>query len=193
MRRVLQSFLIASLFLQGAHATAQEAEAPADPAQELSLGEPTGPQVGETYVAASFGDWAQRCQKAPEGQQDPCSLYQLLTDEDDAPVAELSLFRLPEGSRAIAGATIVAPLETLLPQQLTLAVDGGEARRYPFSFCNAGGCIARIGFTQAEVDQFKRGASATLRLVPAAAPTEEVILTVSLAGFTAGYDGLPTR
>ncbi|MBE0414413.1 invasion associated locus B family protein [Yoonia sp.] len=195
MRCALKSLFVATMLMQAPFAFAQEAESPspADPIKELSLGEPAGPQVGDTYVAGTFGDWAKRCQKAPEGQQDPCNLYQLLTDENDAPVAEFSLFRLPDGARAIAGATIVAPLETLLTQQLTLTVDRNEARRYPFSFCNAGGCVARVGFTQTEVDQFKRGAAGTVRLVPAAAPDAEVVLTLSLAGFTAAYDALSAR
>lgn len=187
MRRALSSFFVATFLLQGSVGLAQDTAT--DPAADLTMGESAGPQVGQTYLAQTFGDWAQRCIKAPEGQEDRCNLYQLLTDENDAPVAEFSMFRLPEGSRAAAGVTVVAPLETLLTQQLTLAVDNGEARRYPFSFCNSGGCVARIGLTQAEVDQFKRGGAATMRLVPAAAPAEEVILTVSLQGFTAGYDG----
>ena len=199
MRRALSSFFIATLIVQGTVGFSQDApaDAPAetttDPATGLSLGEPEGPQVGQTYVAENFGDWQQRCIKAPEGQEDRCNLYQLLSDADGAAVAEFSMFRLPEGSRAVAGATIVAPLETLLTEQLTVSVDGGEARRYPFSFCNAGGCIARVGFTQPEVDQFKQGSNATLRLVPAAAPTQEVMVTVSLNGFTAAYNDLSPR
>jgi len=51
-----------------------------------------------------------------------------------------------------------------------------------------GGCVARVGFTEAEVTQFKRGARATLRLVPAAAPDQNVTLDISLIGFTAGYE-----
>jgi len=73
---------------------------------------------------------------------------------------------------------------------LTLTIDSGEARRYPFTFCNAAGCVARVGFTQAEVDQLKRGISARLRLVPAAAPDQEVLLTMSLSGFTAAFDNV---
>ena len=174
----------------GAAATDDPATEEDTTPSDLSLGEPAGPAVGQQYVLQEFGDWEMRCIKAPEGQSDPCNLYQLLLDEAGNQVAEVNIFRLPDGGRAAAGATIVVPLETLLTQQLTLAVDGANARRYPFTFCNPAGCVSRIGFTQAEVDQFKRGASATLRLVPAAAPEEEVVLTMSLTGFTAGYDGV---
>ncbi|WP_342076039.1 invasion associated locus B family protein [Yoonia sp. SS1-5] len=171
---------------------AADTEAEPEPGADLNLGEPVGPQVGQTYVLNEFGDWQMRCVKAPEGQAEPCNLYQLLRDDAGNEVAEVNIFRLPEGGRAAAGANIVVPLETLLTQQLTLSVDGGSTRRYPFTFCNAAGCVARVGFTLAEVNQFKAGASATLRLVPAAAPDEEVLLTMSLSGFTAAYDGTVT-
>lgn len=145
-------------------------------------------QVGQPYIREEFGDWALRCLKAEEGQNDPCQLYQLLLDADQNPVAEISMFPLPAGGRAAAGATIVAPLETLLTQQLTLQVDGGEARRYPFTFCNTAGCVSRVGFTTEEINLFKRGNQATLRMVPAASPDSEVIVSISLSGFTAGFD-----
>lgn len=168
-------------------AFAQEAET--DPGADLDLGtpvteEPAAPLPGQTYTAAVFDDWSLRCLRQ-EDSADPCQLYQLLQDSNGNSVAEFSLFTLPEGGRAAAGATIVAPLETLLTEQLTIAVDGSEARRYAFTFCNAGGCVARVGFTEAEVNQFKRGRNATLRLVPATAPDSEVVLNVSLTGFTA--------
>lgn len=154
---------------------------------DLSLGEPVN-QVGQPYIREEFGDWALRCLRAPEGQDDPCQLYQLLMDENDNAVAEISMFPLEDGGEAAAGATIVVPLETLLTQQLTLTVDGGQARRYPYTFCNPAGCVARVGFTTEEVNLFKRGSAATLRMVPAGAPDQEVNLNVSLNGFTAGFD-----
>ena len=146
--------------------------------------------VGQPYVRDQSGDWLFRCLKSPEGEVDPCQLYQLLNDENGNSVAEISMFPLPGSNRAAAGATIVAPLETLLTQQLTLSVDGSAARRYPFTFCNTAGCVARVGFTEEEVAQFKRGNAATITMVPAAAPDEKVELTVSLTGFTAGFDDL---
>ncbi len=189
MRSLLKSALLAALLGHAGMALAQEnSEQPETTAEDgLTLGEPLGPQVGEPYEREVFGDWALRCIKAEEGERDPCNLYQLLTNEDGVAVAEFNLFPLPEGQRAAAGATVVVPLETLLTEQLTIAVDGQNARIYPFTFCNRAGCVARIGFTQVEVDQFKRGSVATVRLVPAAAPDAEVVLDVSLRGFTAGF------
>lgn len=181
---------------------APEEDAPAaenDPADSLDLGTPldeAGPAdpadlaPGQPYVRGTSGDWAFRCLKAQDGQTDPCQLYQLLKDAEGNDVAEFSIFPLPNSGRAAAGATIVAPLETLLTEQLRIAVDGGQTRTYGFTFCNPAGCVARVGFTAEEIAQFKRGNAATLRMVPAAAPDQEVLVTLSLSGFTAGYDEL---
>ena len=111
-----------------------------------------------------------------------------MDDGQGAPVAEFSLFRLPAGGKATAGATVVVPLETALPSQLTLTVDGGKARRYPFAFCNPVGCYVRMGLTEADVAAFKRGKEAVITIVPALAPDQKVELSLSLDGFTASFD-----
>lgn len=170
---------------------APAADTVAPPADDLSLGEAVNaePQVGDTYVADVQGDWEVRCVRTEDGQ-DPCQLYQLLQDQNGNSVAEIGMFALPEGQQAAAGATIITPLETLLMQQVTLAVDGGTAKRYPFTFCSQIGCFARVGFTADEVAAFKRGRQATMTIFPAAAPDQPVNLTISLSGFTAGYDAV---
>ena len=164
-----------------------EAE-PVAPAAELQLGEELvdGIVVGSTYIRDQFGDWEMRCVKTTD-QTDPCQLYQLMKDANGNTVAEISLFQLPAGQQAVAGATIVAPLGTLLTEQVTVSVDGGSSKRYPFSYCASLGCYARIGFTADDIAGFERGASATVIIVPVAAPDQRLGLDLSLAGFTNGY------
>lgn len=188
----------AAVFAQETETT-NEAEQPAAPAapavdDQLSLGEDATntPQVGQAYTREKIGDWDIRCIKAEEGEE-PCQMYQLLDDGQGAPVAEVSLFRLPEGGQAVAGATVIVPLETALPQQLTLAIDNNNARRYPYSFCNPVGCYVRLGLTPNDVASFKRGNEAKLTIVPALAPDQTVELTMSLTGFTAAFDKVSIR
>lgn len=160
-------------------------------ANGLAIGEPVQPeiQVGQTYVRETFTDWELRCIKAAEGA-DPCQLYQLLKDETGNSVAEINLFVLPEGQEAVAGASVITPLETLLTEQVRLSVDGAATRRYPFSFCTRQGCVSRMGFTPDDIALFKRGAKAQIQIVPVSAPTNSVTVEASLAGFTAGFDAL---
>lgn len=154
----------------------------------LSMGqEIAGSGVGDTYVAATFEAWEQRCVRTGNGI-DPCQLYLLLRDAEGNNVAEFTVFGLPKGSEgpAVAGATFIAPLETLLTAGMMLQIDAGKPKAYPFTFCTQIGCVARIGFTAEEVAQMKKGANAKITIVPFVAPNEKVDLNVSLKGFTAG-------
>jgi invasion protein IalB len=209
--KTAQLFATTLCLLLGTTLYAQEAVVPADSpaadsaatqetapaaADSLSLGrevDPTAPDaaasdqgIGSTYISAEHGDWQQRCVRTEDGA-DPCQLYQLLRDSANNAVAEISIFGLPAGQEAVAGATIVVPLETLLTEEMTMVVDGAKPRKYPFSWCSSIGCIARIGFTEAEVNSFRKGNKADISIIPVVAPTEKVTVNVSLNGFTAGY------
>ncbi|WP_435258876.1 invasion associated locus B family protein [Thioclava sp. FR2] len=209
MTSVLSSTTFRSLVVSAAfavafavQASAQGTAAPAAPvdgasADGLSMGAEAGADgkpvaddgIGSTYVAAKFESWEQRCIRTEDGA-DPCQLYQLLRDGEGNAISEFSMFNLPAGGEAAAGATVIVPLETLLTENLLIAVDGGKPKVYPFNFCSSIGCIARIGFTADEVAQFKKGAKATITIVPVVAPDQKVNAEISLKGFTAGYDAV---
>ena len=156
---------------------------------QLDLGTPVvdGPQVGERYTQEVIGDWELACIKT-NADQDPCSMLQVLTDQDGNPTAEVTIFQLEGGGQAVAGGSVIVPLETFLPAQLTLSVDGGQAKRYNYTFCNPLGCVSQVGFTAADIDQFRRGNAAVITIIPAPAPDQKVELTMSLKGFTAAFD-----
>ncbi len=147
------------------------------------------PRQDPTYIKEDYGDWQLKCFRTEAGE-DPCQMYQLLTEEGGNPVAEFSLFRLPAGSKAVAGATIVVPLGTLLTEELRISVDGGPAKSYTYSFCSMVGCFARIGLTQDDINAFKAGVAANLQLVPAQAPDQTLNIEASLNGFTAAFDNV---
>ena len=183
--------------LTGAQAQDAATTPAAPPPGDLSMGQEVaaGPgllasaetaEIGQTYLAANFEVWEQRCIKTEDGS-DPCQLYQLLKDANGGPVAEISIFDLPAGSQAAAGATVIAPLETLLTANMQISIDAGKAKIYPFTFCAPLGCVSRIGLTAEEVDQFRKGAGAKMTIVPAVAPDQKVELVISLKGFTAGF------
>jgi len=188
------ALILALAALPIAAQTAEEAPAEAPVAADaatadgLSMGlEVSESDLGDTYVAGTFESWEQRCVRTPSGI-DPCQLYILLKDGEGNNVAEFTMFSLPKGSEgpAVAGATFIAPLETLLTAGMTLQIDAGTAKAYPFTFCTQIGCIARLGFTADEVAQMKKGANAKITIVPFVAPNEKVELAISLKGFTAG-------
>ena len=186
MFSMFKTISVVSLLALSGAAVAQEQTAEQDAAATAE------PQVGETYVSETSGDWDVRCLKTEEGT-DPCQIYQLLLNDAGNAVAEFTMLPLNEEGPAVAGATMVTPLETYLPAGIAMMIDGGEERRYDFTFCNVQGCVSRMGVTAEDISLMQKGAKATVKLVPAGSETgEPVVLTLSLSGFTAAYEKVVT-
>lgn len=169
----------------GADTPAEDADAPKafDTGTEVQNEEPN------VYIKEKFGDWSLRCFRNEKGE-DPCQLYQLLREQAGNPVAEFSIFRIEGQSPAVAGATAIVPLVTLLTEELKMSVDGNTAKSYPYRVCTEAGCVAQIGLTEQDVNTFKKGAKAQIVLVPAQAPDQKIKIDISLNGFTAGYEAV---
>lgn len=199
VKTLVTAFALAAMPLMGlaqATETAEDStteegtEGTTVPGTDLAIGQPAATDgVGRTYIKENHGDWEIRCIKTESGN-DPCQLYQLLVDDSDNSVAEINMFVVNDNEQIVGGATVVTPLETLLTAGLGLAVDGGEAKGYPFSFCRAIGCFARLGLMAEEIAQLQAGSVARVTIVPAAAPDKTVDLQASLSGFTAGWNAL---
>jgi invasion protein IalB len=167
--------------------TDQPAEAPAtDPT--LDTGTPEGPQVGQGYIREEIGDWQLQCVKQEDPETEPCQLYQLLLGAENNPVAEVIIEKLPAGGQVVAGATVAVPHGTALSKDLRIGVDGGKAKVYRYAFCDANSCYARIGLLADDIAAFKKGSAAKLVLFHFEAQDKPVELTLSLSGFTAGFE-----
>lgn len=182
MFNVIKPLATLTMIALGGVALAQETAAPATDA-------PADPQVGQVYVKETSGDWELRCLKVESGDE-PCQIYQLLKDADGNSIMEVTMFPMPADQQAAAAATLLVPLMTRLSEGIMIQVDDADPRRYPIEFCNQGGCVTRAGFTAEELAAFKAGSNAKVRIVRAETAPEaaEVILDMSLAGFTAGFD-----
>lgn len=185
--------MTAMMFVAGA-AFAQDAttEAPADEAEPALADQfpVNGVQAQpQEVIRATHGDWEIRC----AGETDTCFMYQLLLDAESAPIAEFSMIKLPIGSEAVAGATVVAPLGTMLTRGLTMRIDEGEATTYPFSWCTRPGCFARFGLTDLLVNGMQTGTELRLVVFSIANAQVPIEVTASLNGFTAAFEELPNQ
>ncbi|WP_424833637.1 invasion associated locus B family protein [Ruegeria sp.] len=171
-----------------AQETTQEQTDQTQVGSDLDLGE-SGPRVGEQYIKEESGDWGVSCLKSQDGN-DPCAMVQVLNGAQGDPIAEVTIGKLPAGGAAVAWANVVVPLETLLQAQLAMSIDGAPRKLYNYHHCIPLGCLAQLGLTQADIDAMKSGTKAVLSLVPARLPDQVVNMEMSLAGFTAAFDGL---
>ena len=171
------------LFVTNTIAVSQEASG-------LSLGKPleTLREPGEIYLAGTKGDWNVRCVTGNPGEADRCEIQQLLFLNENTPIADISIFKLPEGEIAVAAANIMVPLETLLTKKFRFAFSEEIVKEYPYSFCNKNGCLVRLGLLEEDVEALKKGASSGLSISHISDPDASINLDVSLKGFTAAFE-----
>ena len=162
----------------------------AQEASGLSLGKPleTIREPGEIYLAGNKGDWNVRCVTANPGEIDKCEIQQLLFLNQNSPIADISIFKLPEGERAVAAANVMVPLETLLTKKFRFAFSEGSVKEFPYSFCNQNGCLVRMGLLEEDIEAMKKGSSSELSITHISSPEASINLSLSLNGFTAAFD-----
>ena len=159
-------------------------------ASGLSLGKPLEilREPGEIYLAGNKGDWNVRCITGNPGEADRCEIQQLLLLNENTPIADISIFKLPAGDVAIAAANIMVPLETLLTKKFRFAFSEEIVKEYPYSFCNKNGCLVRLGLLEEDVEALKKGSVSELSITHISDPEASINLDVSLKGFTAAFD-----
>ena len=185
-RRLFKLSLVFSfLYSATAQSLLSQSTSPGD-SLSLGLAVPT-PAIGQPYIAERIGDWNLRCIRTQDGN-DPCELTQVLINEQNEPVSEITLFKLPSGQPAVAVANVIVPLETLLNVPLIIAFDDQNTRRYPYSFCTSVGCVARIGLTEEDIALMKKGLVANIIISHLSIPNQNVGFALSLKGFTAAYE-----
>jgi invasion protein IalB len=160
--------------------------APPQPGASEAGAPPPAPQQPEIDVT-KHGDWEVGC--LPETTQ--CEMQQVAIDAAGNPVILARMVRLPEEAEAQALIVFNTPLGTLLPPGLGVQIDAAPSNPLPFEWCVQEGCIVRLGLREPDVAAMKRGKQVKLRVNSIADPEAPVILTLSLTGFTAGFDSLP--
>ena len=161
-------------------------------ASGLSLGKPleTLREPGEIYLAGKKGDWNVRCITSNPGEADRCEIQQLLFINENTPIADISIFKLPAGEIAVAAANVMVPLETLLTKKFRIAFSEESKKEFPYSFCNKNGCLVRMGLLEEDIEAMKKGASSEISITHISKPDSAINLSLSLNGFTAAFDNI---
>ncbi|ARE38401.1 Invasion associated family protein [Rhodovulum sp. P5] len=180
MRDLLIPLGLAALLALGGPALAQETDAaPAEDQQPKA----------EAYIKDTFQKWQVFCVKFPEGRED-CNMRQVIVDDNGGPVSSAELIPLPADAPSAALVEIGTPLNTLLSEDLRLAIDTADPKRYRFNFCTTRGCFARFPLEASEIRAMKAGREAKISIVILTGENKvsQVTIPLSLSGFTAAYD-----
>ena len=146
-------------------------------------------QQTEPYIKERFENWTFKCIK-PVNSIERCEANQIIYNQRQQPVAEISIYKLPKNQVAAAAATIIVPLETALSDGLIMKIEGFEAKKYHFKFCNSLGCYSQIGLTEGEVEELKKKEKATIFLKHISSGDQQIVIPMSLAGFTKTFSNV---
>jgi hypothetical protein len=88
-------------------------------------------------------------------------------------------------SRLLAVAAV--PLGVLLPFGLTWQIDSAKPIRVPYMLCDPTSCATQLVINEQYVNSLKKGN--TLKLTAKNRQNQDLTIEITLAGFTAAYDG----
>lgn len=152
------------------------------------------PQAGlaqqKAELKATHGAWEVHC------KGEACSMSQTFKDAQDRPVVVISLQKLKEPQKTdkgdlIAKARIITPLQVLLPQGVGMRIDGGDLIRAPYLICTPLGCESHPHVVSDALAKLQAGSKLEfLTAVPTADGPKNVVVEMSLEGFSAAYGEL---
>jgi invasion protein IalB len=140
----------------------------------------------ERVLKATHGAWEVQCLK----DTDTCVMQQVGKTADGKRAMLVLIERLAgvtaEGKSVPAAITVHTPLGVLIPYGVRVKIDQGDVHPVPLMRCLADSCMARAPMQEKDIQMFKKGTSAKFGFFL----TDEVLVDVSLNGFTAAFDSL---
>lgn len=162
-------------------------------AQKATAQTPTqaGPKDGPTALSETYQDWVINCQTVGTTAGTAtrlCQMSQELRQRDSNQLVLLISIAAPVNAAA-PRATIIAPFGLDLSKGVGLVVGESDIATVPFTTCLPAGCLAHMDLESATLDKLRTGETAQIVLQPRQSE-EPLIVTISLAGFTAAWERL---
>lgn len=186
---LVAGFAVAALMLSPLTAFAQDAAPAAEaPAAEAPAADPAAPATdaaaAATTPATPGTNWLKVCDPLPDGQK-ACIMRQVVLTNGQFLGSFLLRDDPGQESRLLAVAAV--PLGVLLPFGLTWQIDGAKPIRVPYMLCDPTSCATQLVINEQYVNSLKKGG--TLKLTAKNRQNEDLTIEITLAGFTAAYDG----
>jgi len=189
---LVAGFAVAALMLSPLSAFAQEAAPAETPAVEAPAAEaPAATDAAAAPVAGTAADpstnWLKLCDPLPDNQV-ACVMRQLVRANGQFLGSFILRDNPAEESRLLAVAAV--PLGVLLPFGMTWQIDGAKPIRVPYMQCDVVMCATQLVINEQYVNSLKKGG--VLKLTAKNQQNQDLTIEITLAGFTAAYDGAAT-
>lgn len=177
---------VAALMLSPLSAYAQETAPAEAPAAEAPAAEApaTGEAAEPAAASAANRNWLKVCDPLPDGQQ-ACIMRQVVLANGQFLGSFLLRDDPGQESRLLAVAAV--PLGVLLPFGLTWQIDSAKPIRVPYMLCDPTSCATQLVINEQYVNSLKKGG--VLKLTAKNRQNQDLTIEITLAGFTAAYDG----
>lgn len=178
---------VAALMLSPLSAFAQDAAPAEAPAAEAPADAPATTDAAAApadAAAAGSQNWLKVCDPLPDGQK-ACIMRQVVLANGQFLGSFLLRDDPGQESRLLAVAAV--PLGVLLPFGLTWQIDGAKPIRVPYMLCDPTSCATQLVINEQYVNSLKKGG--TLKLTAKNRQNQDLTIDITLAGFTAAYDG----
>ena len=143
-------------------------------------------QAPKQVLKETHGDWEIHCLEGTE----TCAMQQVGDTADGRRALLVTVQRLAgvtaEGRPIPAALTVNTPVGVLIPYGVRVRVDDGNMASVPLLRCLPDSCTARAPLADEGVAEFKKGQVANFAFFL----QEEVLVEISLNGFTAAYEAL---
>ncbi|WP_026380859.1 invasion associated locus B family protein [Afifella pfennigii] len=140
-------------------------------------------QEGADQAAPKQPDWVKLCSENPQNKQEVCVVTRERRAATGQLLAAVSL-RETEGKRFLVSAV---PPGMLIRPGLQVQIDGGEPTKVQYSICFPNLCFAETEVQDDFIASMKKGSKLVITTLNQQA--KPVNFDLSLAGFTASYDG----
>src|SRR5688572_2956715 len=185
---IAAGFTVAALMLPTTMALAQETPAAGEqPAAEEGAATETAAAAAEAPARDPTKNWLKVCDPLDDGKK-ACIMRQVVVANNQFLGSFLLRDDPGQESRLLAVAAV--PLGVLLPFGLTWQIDGGKPVRVPFMLCDPSSCATQLVINEAYVASLKKGG--VLKLTAKNRQNKDLVIDITLAGFTAAYDGEAT-
>lgn len=178
------------IFTQYVQAEAQETASSGTPIADVPL-EAKGP-MGPSSLSETYRDWVVRCQQVEVAEANAslqlCQMSQELHQRNgNQRVLAVNISGPTDGGASQV--TIITPFGLDISAGIGLRIDDVEVSSMAFTTCLPVGCVANLELDKITLTKLQEGQAAQVVLHQLQSP-EPLLITVSLAGFTAAWDRL---
>lgn len=150
-----------------------------------SLGAASAQQAPNAQKGLDAAEWMKICNKVAEDQPEICITARERRAKTGQPIAAVQIREQADKKMLV----MAVPPAMLIKPGLQVRIDSSPPQKAQYSICYPNFCFAEMPVKPDYVSALKKGSKVTLTTINQQA--KPVTFDISLAGFTAAYDGKP--